>query len=483
MRPPSLSALFGFTVGLAVACVEEQPNPEHCSSQQGNVACSERFPDGDRPYCAMLSCTNEPWGCVAEPPSDESCYSPCGEGASASENSSCLGTADEETGTTSDTEGGSECAADEDCGSQVPFCVEGICVGCEDAPDPDAACAGMSNGALPVCEAGVCVQCTSEASEACIELMPVCDIATSTCTGCDFHSQCPGSACRVLDGSCLPDDRVWHVDADGGQDFLSIGQALLQINTGESGTLIVHEQSGGAAYQEALAIADGRVVALLAAPGERPFLANDVGTTLRVEAEAEVFTRGILVAGIEPIRVEGATLVLDETEVQGSVSAGVQLSADARLIARNTILLSSGSDNFFGPALTADMSRFELVYSTVIGRLSNLAVLCTMGTAGSFLRNSLIGSEGAEAAIDCAEITLLNNALEDAAMYPGNVTVGELQPQWFVGGTNYRLSAEAPTEIATAAIRQEGDPLADIDGELRPEVGEPDYAGADRIGR
>jgi hypothetical protein len=150
------------------------------------------------------------------------------------------------------------------------------------------------------------------------------------------------------------------------------------------------------------------------------------------------------------------------------------------LIARNTILLSSGSDNFFGPALTADASRFELVYSAVIGRLSNPAVVCSGGTAGSFLRNSLIGSEGAGSAINCTELTLLNNALEDAAAYPGNVTVGELQPEWFVGGTNYRLSAEAPVEIATIAIRQDGDPPADIDGEVRPAEGEFDYAGADR---
>jgi hypothetical protein len=287
----------------------------------------------------------------------------------------------------------------------------------------------------------------------------------------------------VLDGSCLPDDRVWHVDGDGGQDFLSIGQALLQIGFGESGTIVVHEREGGSAYAEALAIADGRVAALIAAPGERPFLENDSGTTLLVETGAEVYAQGLLVAGIEPIRVEDAALVLDEAEVQGSVSAGVQLAADARLIGRNSILLSSGSDNFFGPALAVDASRFELVYSTLIGRLANPALVCVNGTAGSFLRNSLIGSEGAGPAIDCIELTLLNNALEDASLFPGNTTIGELLPEWFVGGTNYHLSAEAPAEIATAAVRQAGDPPADIDGELRPAEGETDYAGADRIGR
>jgi hypothetical protein len=133
--------------------------------------------------------------------------------------------------------------------------------------------------------------------------------------------------------------------------------------------------------------------------------------------------------------------------------------------------------------LAAETSRFELVYSTLIGRLSNPALVCVSGTAGSFLRNSLVGSEGPGPAVDCTELTLLNNALEDASMFPGNTTVGELLPEWFVGGANYRLSAEAPAEIAAAAVRQAGDPVADIDGELRPAEGEADYAGADRSGR
>jgi hypothetical protein len=255
----------------------------------------------------------------------------------------------------------------------------------------------------------------------------------------------------------------------------------LQIGAGETGTLVVHERSNGVAYSEALAIADARTVALIAAPAERPFLANDVGTSLQIEADAEVYIRGLLIAGIDPIHVDAATLVLDEVEVQASISAGVQLQAEARLIARNTILLSSGSDNFFGPALTADASRFELVYSTVIGRLSNLAVFCSGGTAGSYLRNSLVGSESGAVAIDCVEITLLNNALEDASEYPGNVTIGEIQPEWFVGGSNYRLDSMAPIEIATAAVWQVGDPSADIDGERRPaSAGSLDFAGADR---
>ncbi len=484
MRPLSLAVILGFPVGLVVAaCAEERPNPEHCSIQQGDASCAERFPEGDRPFCSMLDCSDSSWGCSAERPSNPSCYSPCGGGASADVDSSCLGTAEEGTDTTSETEGSPECVDDQDCSGSTPFCVGGACVACDEISDPDAACTDVSDGTLPVCSDGACVQCTSEIPEACVGLTPVCDAATSTCTGCDFHDQCPDSACRVLDGSCLPDDRVWHVDGDGGQDFLSIGQALLQIGFGESGTIVVHERNGGSAYAETLAIVDGRIAALIAAPGERPFLENDSGTTLLVDAGAEVYARGLLVAGIEPIRVEGAGLVLDEAEVQGSVSAGIQLMADARLIGRNSILLSSGSDNFFGPALAADASRFELVYSTLIGRLSNRALVCVNGTAGSFLRNGLIGSEGPDLAIDCTELTLLNNALEDASMFPGNTTIGQLLPEWFVGGTNYRLSAEAPAEIASAAVRQAGDPPADIDGESRPAEGKTDYAGADRIGR
>ncbi len=479
MSKPHIRSLsiVGFALGLFSACVEERPNPEHCSNQQGDLACAERF-GSERPFCAMLDCTNEAWGCVAEAPED-ACYSPCGGGNDALTDTSCLGTADE-SGESADT--GLACVSDEDCGGDQPFCVDGLCIDCSGAADPDAACASLGQGTYPICASGQCVECTPEATDACDEATPVCDADTNECVGCDYHEQCPGSACEMLAGSCLPSQSVWHVDGDGGQDFLTIGQALLQIQPGEAGTIIVHERNGGAAYDEPLVISDGRTVGLLAAPGERPFVENPAGTTLQIEPDAEVYIEGFSIAGIEPIRVSGAVLYLDRTHVQGGVAPGIALGSDARLLARNSILLSTSSDNFSGAAIFVDASRFEITYSTIIGRLSNPAIICSNGNTGSSLRNSLIAGESDADALACAEVTLLNNALEDATAYPGNATIGELQPEWFVGGSNYHLTSMAPVEIGATAVWQAGDPKLDFDGDPRAaEPGAADFAGADVI--
>lgn len=465
-----------FSIGMIASCVEMRPNPEHCANQQGDASCAERFPGGELPYCGMLDCADEQWGCLAAPPSDSACYSPCGAGASASEDMSCLGVADE---SGSESDAAPECTSDVECGAGL-FCVEGSCTDCSGAPEPDAACAGASEGALPVCDAGTCVECTSESSEACIGDTPVCDPATSSCTGCDFHAQCPASACQVLEGGCLPDMLVWHVDGDGGADFATIDQALLQIGIGERGTLIVHERDADAPYVEPLVIGESRVVALVAAPGEHPRLVNDIGTTLQVETGAEVYLQGLAIGGITPLHVEGASLVLDEVEVTGQFEASVQVLADALLLARNSIVVSSASDAFFGPAIAVDSARVELVYSTVIGRTVNPAITCGMGTAGSSIRNSLVANESQQPAIDCSELTLLNDALEEATPQPGNTALGELDPLWFEAGTNYRLAADAPPALLGAALRQAGDPPLDIDGAARPDVGQVDHAGADR---
>jgi hypothetical protein len=468
--------LAAFAIGMIAACVELRPNPAHCANQQGDASCAERFPDGELPYCGMLDCADAQWGCLAAPPSDPACYSPCGGGAGASEDMSCLGVADESTDTTDTTP---ECTSDIECGAEL-FCVEGSCTDCAGTPMPDAACASASAGALPVCDAGVCVECTPESSAACTGSTPVCEADSSTCTGCDFHAQCSASACRVLEGSCLPEARVWHVDGDGGADFTTITQALLQIGIGEQGTLIIHEREGDAAYVEPLVIGESRVIALVAAPGEHPRLVNDVGTTLQIESGAEVYLQGLTLAGITPLQVEGgASLVLDEVEVTGQVEAAVLVLADALLFARNSIIVSSASDAFFGPAIAVDMARIELVYTTVIGRTNNPAISCGMGTAGSSIRNGLIANESLTPAIECSELTLLHVALEDATPQPDNTMLGELDPTWFEVGTNYRIGPDAPPALASAALRLAGDPPLDIDGATRPAVDQPDGGGAD----
>jgi cysteine-rich repeat protein len=81
-----------------LGCLQTQrvPNEHHCAQQSGDQWCAEQHPDGSRPFCLRGSCEadSEPGprprdGCVAARPLDDACYSPCGNGSSVLEDSSC----------------------------------------------------------------------------------------------------------------------------------------------------------------------------------------------------------------------------------------------------------------------------------------------------------------------------------------------------------------------------------------------------------
>lgn len=128
--------------------------------------------------------------------------------------SSSSGTTDEDT-----TTGDGECNPGDGllsptCGAideAKPFCVApGVCVGCTDAP-PDA-CASSFPG-NPVCnpDDGRCVECTEGDAAMCGGDTPACNPDTNACEGCFAHSQCPESACDLIDRKCMPVDRVLHI--------------------------------------------------------------------------------------------------------------------------------------------------------------------------------------------------------------------------------------------------------------------------------
>ncbi|HLT36742.1 MAG TPA: hypothetical protein VK034_10660, partial [Enhygromyxa sp.] len=88
----------GGTVGLVLACTENDDvtPPSDCWERDGDATCAEVFGDA-RPYCS----TDAPpcgvraqYGCVAERPASDICYSPCGNGQSLVENGDCEDQAD-----------------------------------------------------------------------------------------------------------------------------------------------------------------------------------------------------------------------------------------------------------------------------------------------------------------------------------------------------------------------------------------------------
>ena len=90
-------------------------------------------------------------------------------------------------------------------------------------------------------------------------------------------------------------------------------------------------------------------------------------------------------------------------------------------------------------------------------------------------------SFGKAANLNSHHISATNTASEAALSGDGNVGLDDMNVSWFVdyNGGDFHL-ATPPAIIATAALWEDGDPLTDIDGDLRPRtVGAPDVAGAD----
>ena len=163
------------------------------------------------------------------------------------------------------------CQSNADCDNpSLPLCFDGTCGNCGDADDPDAACAD-ADAALPICNGADCVQCTDGSH--CEGMTPACEPSTGTCVACQYHEQCPGSACDIFDGECLPTDQVWWVALNcpagnsgvGSEQspFCDVVEALAQIPPGGAGTIFLT----GFSFNESFVVDGGRTVALIA-PGD-----------------------------------------------------------------------------------------------------------------------------------------------------------------------------------------------------------------------
>lgn len=94
----------------------------------------------------------------------------------------------------------------------APIALDGACAPCDEAPDPDAACAERSADA-PICVSGSCHSCGPDAAGICTGETPACG-PELTCIPCSYHFQCPDSACHIEEGRCFSPDVVSHVDPE-----------------------------------------------------------------------------------------------------------------------------------------------------------------------------------------------------------------------------------------------------------------------------
>jgi hypothetical protein len=469
-------------------CHVHRQNSDHCFYAEGDQTCATLDPA--HPFCAGPGCGDITPGCVAELPPD-ACYSPCGHAALLSDDASCIEPSDESTDAGTETSSSSgppdvstdECQQNADCPELEPYCSFGTCVTCDATPDPAAACFALTGGASTICLDGECVICTAQDSSACTDATPICDPATHTCVPCTSHEQCPGqAACDLVLGECLPADQVWHIDGDGGQDFLTIAEALAALGNG-SGTLFIHALDNNAGYVEGISFSGDRALALFGAAGEQPLL-YQTPVSLEVLESARVYARGVTLRGQDALLITASHVELDNVILAPQLRSTLR-AEDATLRVRNCMLRSTTDVNY--PALElAGTVDLDLRYSSLLAFGEHAAISC-QGAAlvpGSRVRNSLLVNLGTAHAVQCAAPSYEHNALEDATGFVDNTSVGDAVFQWFVnsGFGDLHLSNIAPISIAAAASWSEGDPLFDVDGDPRPTLdGSPDFAGADRI--
>jgi hypothetical protein len=502
-----LALVLTSSAAAASACRVQDINEEHCVRNDGDVTCAARYPDGSRPFCGG-SCVNSLGddGCVAERPADD-CYSPCGNETYYDEDPTCEGIASstdtsmDETmgpgpasdpsgssgstspGTTSMTTGETTtepettetgpagCDGPEDCEGGTPFCENGLCVACDQATDPNEACAG-ANAATPLCFEGACVACTEDAIGACEGGTPICDVGTNECRGCAFHEECQAmdaAACHIAEGSCITE--VTEVDA-GVED--SIQAAIDVVDPGQPHAIVI-TASGPVGHT--IEIGEGRIIAIVSSTddarevrgeGGAPTLtvtgAGTVAYLHRVELALNGDSVGASVAS-------SGTLYADSVRVAQNSGGGLTFGSGTTGFLRNTMV---GSDNNVG-AITVNNATVAVLYAS-LARGTNFGEPVIVCGAGSDLtvRNSIVfdltNMPGSE--IDCDGINLTDTAVESSTMpnvWFDDFTTGDLH-----------LTAGGATEFADVAVWQSTDPPFDIDGEPRPgNDGDPDYAGAD----
>lgn len=398
-------------------------------------------------------------------------------------------------------DGTSGCIANSDChDADAPFCAGSLCVPCSEVVDPNAACEAISPD-TPVCFQATCVQCSAIATSACTGTTPVCDAAANTCIACTAHADCPESACHIaapspvrataVDGSCFDPSNVVHVDGSGGQDFTSIPPAINSFAPGDEGVVIVHDSTS---YDDPIIVSQGRVLAIVAAPGESPQMIVVDGSAAHVSvlgAGTTLFLEGMLLYGNNGMAGAAVQVDVGRIHVQRSVIAdhidgAISGTNGAYLHVENSFV---GGSEFGASAIHVFESDASILYSTVLaGYGAQARSLSCANPDGVDVRNSILLGETDVDSVNCPTAAFLNNA-SDQALGAGNVEVPEFdghQTAWFAGyaNSNFHLTSgvvdNGEDEFCAIGSWEDGDPAGDIDGDPRPTIdGTVDCPGAD----
>lgn len=508
----------------------------HCEELEGNLTCQQAHPG--RPFCSRCVEKELNQGCVSTPPApacqvggtatESTMTSSMEEESSSSASSDSSGSTTLVADTTADssssssTTGAQACneegQLDEDCDAVDParaYCFESMCTGCI-AAGGDAFC-GAFDPQVPFCNADTdrCETCANAAVDFCGGSTPICT-ADGACSPCTDHAECPDSACHIsptdpLAGECFDGTNVVWVDRAAicpglgteASPSCSLAQTLAGIGVGES--WVVHV-AGGTDYDEQ-AIAASATVAILGSGVPSLVGEPDLDeASLSIES-GFVYLQGVRVrANTEShgISCSGGTLWMDQSEVRNNAEYGIHLTGPCDITVRragvhnnagggirqfggtlvldNAVVARNG-DGVSGPAINAQFSDVQILYSTIAGNdsVGDDSLQCLEATGA--VRNSIVqGVETGSVDLDCFVLEFETNAIDTMSFVGADgVPVDEYDPQWFADPDegDFRLVNAPFTQFGMVAVYQDGDPELDADGTPRPVGGELGFAGVD----
>lgn len=525
-------------VAMAAGCPFRFTNEDHCAAQNGDASCAAA--DDGRPYCALDGCglydeVDNRTGCVAEQPTDLSCYSPCGgkQDANARTDCSSAGTDTTATSSTSATEvsttegpmtdasstGTQPC----DCGQDTPICENDECVPCLD----DDAC--VAAGLPERCSEGRCVECVSTLPSAgatahlgCADVgagQPNCvdDVCRPSC---QFPEDCPGTGCDLRTGLCAPQDAVFYVSPDGDDGnegsrelpLETMGEALERLRgdvyPARFGTVALQSN---ATYAEDLVLVAERVVlrSWVSDPPPRdsvsaPVVTGAAGSMLDPEDPRGVVTltrnedgpSTLIISDVDfgladselPFANVGNTclLVVDASRILNS--AGVLRGENVSAAFRNSLIAGSTDVPFH----TDGASELVISASTVVDNGTDAWFQCSKtGAYRLEIRESIVGYDDAPADIG----GLIPETCDAAGVMPRNSVIGtEVAPGDFrdAGGNDFRLDVldgglyfltDPDFSLCPLGEQKETDFVApcppEVDAEGIARVGMPGWVGYD----
>ena len=383
---------------------------------------------------------------------------------------------------------GPDCKDDGDCDAGM-FCIEGACGTCADGDDPDALCSG-ADGALPVCDVdgGTCVACVAAT---CDGDNPVCD-PTVGCLPCVEHFQCPDSACHLLgpeQGSCF--DTADVVEAS---DVTELTNALTGLSAGAQ--LVINLAAETFTMSGTLSI-NGEV-AILGQPGTIV-----TGGATNVFAVGGMANELLYLAGIEfdtgPFRVVRCDapggVWIDDTSIVGYPVAVLSLcDAHVRRSHFNAAMTGGvalavepggslqAENSSIGPGTPSAITVFggdvDLRYMTIAGNETSLD--CDSMASGTVRNSILTGTVATGSISSSCFLSFVDNAVDEG--FSLGDEVGVYDGNWFTAPAqgDFHLAMPGAAVFADIADWDDGDPLADIDGDPRPQMA-PGFVGLDEV--